>query len=239
MGDSVMTQHRVVSRDEWLAARTQHLAKEKEFTRLRDELSRARRELPWARVDKEYAFDTTTGPKSLADLFEGRSQLIVYHFMFGPDWSEGCPSCSFWADNFAGAIVHLNHRDVTMIAISRAPLEKLLAYRERMGWRFEWVSSFGNDFNRDFGVTFSPEQIAQGAAAYNFGTTKFSGEEAPGISVFQRSGDEVFHTYSCYARGLDILNGAYHYLDLVPKGRDESDLPYTMAWLRRHDKYDD
>jgi predicted dithiol-disulfide oxidoreductase (DUF899 family) len=235
-----MTQHRIVSRADWLAARTEHLAREKEFTRLRDELSRARRELPWVKIDKEYVFDTPAGRKTLAELFEGRSQLIVYHFMFSPDWSEGCPSCSFWADNFAGVIVHLNHRDVTMIAVSRAPLAKLLVYRERMGWNFEWVSSLGSDFNRDFGVTFTPEEIEKGETFYNYRMSKSRMEELPGISVFYRSENgEVFHTYSCYARGLDMLNGAYHYLDLVPKGRDEDGLPYSMAWLRRHDKYAD
>ncbi|MCG6875561.1 MAG: DUF899 domain-containing protein [Betaproteobacteria bacterium] len=235
-----MPQHRVVSHEEWVAARREHLAREKEFTRQRDELSRARRELPWEKIDKEYVFDTSAGRKTLADLFDGRSQLIVYHFMYGPDWSDGCKSCSFWADNFDGVIVHLKHRDVTMIAVSRAPLETLMAYRKRMGWRFEWASSYGNDFNRDFGVTFTPEEMAKGEMVYNYRVTKFPSDEAPGISVFYRSGDgEVFHTYSCYERGLDMLNGAYHYLDLVPKGRDESDLPYTMAWLRHHDKYAD
>jgi predicted dithiol-disulfide oxidoreductase (DUF899 family) len=235
-----MPQNRAVSRDEWVAARTQLLAKEKEFTRQRDELSRARRELPWEKIDKEYVFDTTTGHKTLADLFDGRSQLIVYHFMYGPDWSEGCKSCSFWADNFDGAIVHLKHRDVTMIAVSRASLDTLQAYRKRMGWHFEWVSSLGNDFNRDLGVTFTPEEMAKGEMVYNYQVGKFSSDEAPGISVFYRSDDgEVFHTYSCYARGLDMLNGAYHYLDLVPKGRDEAGLPYSMAWLRHHDKYAD
>lgn len=233
-----MPQNRAVSRDEWVAARTELLAREKAFTRQRDELSRARRELPWERIDKEYVFDTSAGRKPLADLFDGRSQLIVYHFMYGPDWSEGCKSCSFWADNFDGAIVHLNHRDVTMIAVSRAPLHTLQAYRKRMGWHFEWVSSLGNDFNRDFGVTFTPEELARGEMVYNYRVGKFPSEEAPGISVFYRSGDgEIFHTYSCYARGLDMLNGAYHYLDLVPKGRDEAGLPYSMAWLRHHDKY--
>jgi predicted dithiol-disulfide oxidoreductase (DUF899 family) len=233
-----MPQNRAVSRDEWVDARTQLLAKEKEFTRLRDELSRARRELPWVKIDKEYVFDTSAGPRTLAELFAGRSQLIVYHFMYGPDWSEGCKSCSFWADNFDGIIVHLNHRDVTMIAISRAALDTLQAYRKRMGWRFEWVSSLGNDFNRDFGVTFTPDELAKGEMVYNYRVAKFPSDEAHGISVFYRSDDgEVFHTYSCYSRGLDMLNGAYHYLDLVPKGRDEDGLPYSMAWLRHHDKY--
>jgi len=233
-----MPRNRIVSREEWVAARIQHLAEEKEFTRRRDELSCARRALPWVKIDKAYEFDTSAGSRTLADLFDGRIQLIVYHFMYGPDWSDGCKSCSFWADNFDGAIVHLNHRDVTMIAVSRAPLATLLAYRKRMGWRFEWVSSYGNEFNRDFGVSFTPEEMARGEMTYNYRVGKFPSDEAPGISVFYRSDTgEVFHTYSCYARGLDMLNGTYHYLDLVPKGRDEDDLPYSMAWLRHHDKY--
>ncbi len=235
-----MPKNPVVSREEWVAARVQHLAKEKELTRLRDELSRARRALPWVRIDKEYVFDTSAGSRTLADLFAGRTQLIVYHFMYGPDWTDGCKSCSFWADNFDGVIVHLNHRDVTMIAVSRAPLATLLAYRRRMGWHFEWVSSHGNDFNRDFGVSFTPEEMAKGEMVYNFRVGKFPSEEAHGISVFYRSAEGgVFHTYSCYSRGLDMMNGAYHYLDLVPKGRDEAGLPYPMAWLRHHDKYTD
>lgn len=233
-----MPQNRVVSRAEWLAARAQHLAEEKEFTRLRDRLSAVRRALPWVKVDKEYVFDSRAGKQTLAELFERRSQLIVYHFMYGPDWKDGCKSCSFWADNFDGIVVHLAARDVTMIAVSRAPLAMLTAFQARMGWRFKWVSSHGNDFNRDFGVTFTPEEIASGNTTYNYRVQRFPSDEAPGISVFYRSGEgEVFHTYSCYSRGLDMLNGAYHYLDLVPKGRDEDGLPSTMAWLRHHDRY--
>jgi predicted dithiol-disulfide oxidoreductase (DUF899 family) len=235
-----MNHSKVVSRDEWLAARKQHLKKEKEFTRLRDKLSAERRELPWVKVEKPYVFDGPNGKETLADLFDGRSQLIVYHFMYPPSWNEGCPSCSFWADNFNGIIVHLNHRDLTMVAVSKGPFEKLEAYRKRMGWTFKWVSSSGSDFNRDYHVSFTPEEMQKGAMYYNYTTTKFPVEEAPGISVFYREEQgEIFHTYSCYARGLDMLNGAYHYLDLVPKGRDEDTLSYPMAWLRRHDQYED
>ncbi len=230
--------HHVVSRDEWLAARKALLAKEKAFTRQRDELSAERRALPWVEVDKTYLFDGPNGKETLADLFDGRSQLLVYHFMFGPDWQEGCPSCSFWADNYNGIVVHLNHRDVSLAAISRAPPEKLEQYRKRMGWSFKWVSSFDNDFNRDYHVSFTPEEKA--TAYYNYKVGGFSGPEAPGISIFATGpGGAVYHTYSCYSRGLDMLNGAYHMLDLVPKGRDEAGLPYTMAWVRRHDSYDD
>ena len=235
-----MTDHPIVSREEWLDARCRHLAREKEFTRQRDELSRERRELPWVRVDKEYVFDAPGGKESLADLFGNCSQLIVYHFMYGPDWDEGCPSCSFWADNFNGIDIHLRHRDISLVAIARAPLETLEAYRKRMGWQFRWVSSYDNDFNRDYHVSFTPEEMERGEVFYNFGATSFPSEEGPGISVFYRDDDGgVYHSYSCYARGLDMLNGAYHYMDLAPKGRDEDELPYTMAWLQRRDQYDD
>lgn len=234
-----MKTHKVVFKDEWLAARREHLAKEKAFTRLRDQLSQERRELPWVKVEKEYVFDGPNGKETLLELFEGRSQLIIYHFMYGPDWAEGCLSCSFWADNFNGITVHLNHRDITLLAVSRAPLGTLEAYKRRMGWAFKWVSSFGSDFNRDYHVSFTPEEMEKDEMFYNFRISKFPSEEAPGISVFytNEQGD-VFHTYSCYSRGLDMLNGAYHYLDLVPKGRDEDDLPHSMAWLRRHDQYE-
>ena len=230
-------QHRTVSRDEWLAARKAFLAKEKEFTRQRDQLSAARRELPWVEVDKTYVFDGPNGKETLAALFAGRSQLLVYHFMFGPDWEEGCPSCSFWADNYNGVVVHLNHRDVSLVAISRAPLAKVEQYKKRMGWSFKWMSSLGNDFNRDYHVSFSPEE--KDTAYYNYKAGGFPSSEAPGISVFSKDGTGgIFHTYSCYSRGLDMLNGAYHLLDLVPKGRDEAGLPHTMSWVRRHDKYE-
>ena len=234
-----MEPNAIVSRDNWLAARKRLLAKEKECTRLRDDLSRQRRELPWVRVGKEYIFDAPGGRETLAELFETRSQLIVYHFMFGPDWGEGCKSCSFWADNFNGIIVHLKHRDATMVAVSKAPLDKLEAFKKRMSWRFKWVSSFANDFNRDYQVSFTPEEMSRGEVHYNYAMQKFPSEEAPGISVFCKDGSDVYHTYSCYARGLDMLNGAYHYLDLLPKGRDEALLPYTMAWVRYHDRYED
>jgi predicted dithiol-disulfide oxidoreductase (DUF899 family) len=233
-----MPAHKVVSREEWIAARKAHLAREKEFTRLRDQLSRERRDLPWVRVDKTYVFDGPSGRETLADLFEGRSQLIVQHFMFDPSWDEGCKSCSFWVDNFDGIAVHLNHRDVTFVLVSNAPLQTLQAYRKRMGWSVKWVSSFGNDFNRDYHVSFTDEE--RETKRDNYTAQGFPAPEAPGISIFYKDEDRaVYHTYSCYSRGLDMLNGAYHLLDLVPKGRDEAGLPSTMAWLRHHDRYDD
>ncbi|MGH6662944.1 MAG: DUF899 domain-containing protein [Rhodospirillales bacterium] len=233
-----MKSHKIVPRKDWIAARKRLLAKEKEFTRLRDELSRERRELPWAGVEKTYVFDGPDGEETLEQLFAGRSQLVVYHFMFGPDWKVGCKSCSFWADNFNGIVAHLNQRDVTLVAVSRAPLAKLRAFARRLGWGFKWVSSLDNDFNFDFGVSFTAAQTAKGEIPYNFGTHKAYGSEMPGISVFFKDKDgTVFHTYSCYARGLDMMNTAYHYLDLVPKGRDEAGLPATMAWVRLRDEY--
>ncbi len=238
--NSEMTNQTIVTREQWLKARKALLDKEKAFTRQRDELSRARRSLPWVKVDKPYAFDTEGSKKTLAELFAGRSQLLIYHFMFGPDWEQGCPSCSFWADNYNGIDIHLKHRDTTLLAVSRAPLDKLQAYKRRMGWSFEWVSSHGSDFNYDYQASFTPEEMASGEMTYNFSRKKFPSDEAPGVSVFYRNDDgEVFHTYSCYSRGLDILNGAYHMLDLTPKGRDEDALSYPMAWLRRHDLYDE
>ena len=233
-----MDRHPIVTRSEWLDARRQLLASEKEFSRLRDRLSQERRELPWAQVEKTYVFDGPDGEHALADLFRGRSQLVVYHFMFGPDWNAGCKSCSFWADGFNGIIPHLNQRDVTFLAISRAPLDRLEAFRRRMGWSFDWLSSLRSDFNLDYGVSFTDEEIATGTVDYNYAAHKAYGSEMPGISVFFKDGSgTVFHTYSCYARGLDMLNTAYHYLDLAPKGRDEADLPYTMAWVKLHDEY--
>jgi len=230
-----LSEHEVVQHDEWVEARTALLAKEKEFTRLRDELSEERRALPWERVEKEYVFDTPHGKRTLAELFEGRSQLVVYHFMFGPDDDAGCKSCSFWADNFNPNVVHMNARDVSFVAISRAPLAKLLPYKERMAWSFTWVSSAENDFNFDYGVSFAPED--QASPVYNYGGLSPSGPEREGMSVFFRdeSGD-VFHTYSAYARGIDLLNTAYNYLDLVPKGRDENGR--SQFWVRRHDEYE-
>jgi predicted dithiol-disulfide oxidoreductase (DUF899 family) len=237
-GGVAMDSHAVVSRAEWLDARKELLDDEKEFTRLRDQLSERRRHLPWVRVDKAYAFEGPSGPETLADLFGGRSQLVVYHFMFDPDWQAGCKSCSFWADNFDGIVSHLEQRDVSFVAISRAPLTKLAAFAKRLGWSFKWVSSRDSDFNFDYGVSFTAENIASGQISYNYTSFKAHGPEMPGISVFSRDRDGgLYHTYSCYARGLDMLNTAYHYLDLVPKGRDEADLPYTMSWVRLHDEY--
>jgi predicted dithiol-disulfide oxidoreductase (DUF899 family) len=236
--ESVM-QHKVVSRNEWITARKAHLANEKAFTKARDRLSAERRALPWVKVEKNYLFDTPEGKKSLADLFDGRSQLIVYHFMLGPDWGEGCPSCSYLADHFDGAALHLTHRDVTLLAVSRAPLPEIAAYKKRMGWRFPWVSSYGNDFNYDFHVSLRPEH-KEGEVYYNYEMGDFESDEMPGVSVFIKDASgAIFHTYSAYARGLDILVGTYNFLDLVPKGRDEAELPWSMAWVRRHDDYDD
>lgn len=230
--------NQVVSREAWLKARLELLAAEKEFTRQRDALTRRRMAMPWERVEKPYRFEGPDGALSLADLFDGRSQLIVYHFMLGPDWEEGCKSCSFWADNFNGIPIHLNHRDVTFTAVSRAPLAGIDAYRTRMGWSFPWVSSYGSDFNVDYHVSFTPEQVAGGEASYNYTIQPVDVSEQVGISVFYRNErSEVFHTYSCYSRGVDMLNGAYHYLDLVPKGRDEDGLAFSMEWVRRHDQY--
>ena len=232
-------QHKVVSRDEWIAARKAHLANEKAFTKARDRLSAERRALPWVKVEKNYLFDTPEGKNSLADLFDGRSQLIVYHFMLGPDWGEGCPSCSYLADHFDGAALHLAHRDVSLLAVARAPLPEIAAYKKRMGWRFPWVSSYGNDFNYDFHVSFRREH-KEGEVYYNYEMGDFESDEMPGVSVFIKDASgAIFHTYSAYARGLDILVGTYNFLDLVPKGRDEAELPWSMAWVRRHDDYDD
>ena len=234
-----MDSHKIVSREEWIEARKAHLANEKAFTRQRDELSRERRALPWVKVEKDYVFDTTSGAKSLADLFSGRSQLLIYHFMFGPTWEEGCPSCSFWADSYQGGIIHLAVRDVTMIAVSKGPLAKLEAYKKRMDWHFEWVSSEETDFNEDYHVTFTAAELETSTAFYNYEQRTFPADEAPGISVFHKAEDgQIYHTYSCYSRGLDNMNVAYQYLDLTPKGRDESALPHSMAWLKRHDMYD-
>jgi predicted dithiol-disulfide oxidoreductase (DUF899 family) len=234
-----MTDHQIVSHEQWVEARKQLLAREKELTRLRDQLSQARRDLPWERVTKEYVFDGPDGRERLAELFAGRSQLVVYHFMFAPDWEAGCKNCSFWADNFERNVVHLAARDVTMIAVSRAPFPKLDAFRRRLGWTFKWVSSAGNDFNFDYHVSFTPEELAGGKVYYNYAWTDGRISELPGISVFYRDeSGNIFHTYSCYARGLDMMNTAYHYLDLVPKGRDEAEQrPNPMAWVRYRDSY--
>jgi predicted dithiol-disulfide oxidoreductase (DUF899 family) len=234
-----MEKHRIVSRDEWIKARQDFLAKEKEFTRMRDQLSQQRREMPWERVDKNYLFDGPDGKVSLSELFAGKSQLIVYHFMFDPSWEAGCKSCSFWADNYNSIIVHLNHRDANLVAISRAPLAKLQAYQKRMGWSFKWVSSSGNDFNYDYHVSYTPDELAKGEGYYNYRIGKTISGEMPGISVFHKDAEgNIFHTYSTYERGLDMLNGAYHILDLLPKGRDEKGLQFTQEWVRRHDEYE-
>ena len=231
--------HRVVSHKAWIEARRKFLAKEKKFTRLRDELSRQRRALPWEKVDKEYVFDGPKGRETLPELFDGRSQLIVYHFMFAPEWNEGCKHCSFWADNFNGLGIHLNHRDASFVAISRAPLAKIEAFRKRMDWSFKWVSSGQNDFNYDYQASFAPQEVESGAAFYNFSKFDVGVSDREGVSVFYRDpGGAVFHTYSSYARGIDMLNTAYHYLDLVPKGRDEDGLEFTQSWVRHHDRYE-
>jgi predicted dithiol-disulfide oxidoreductase (DUF899 family) len=229
---------KVVSPAEWLAARKVLLAKEKEFTRQRDELSRLRRELPWEKVEKQYIFEGPNGKETLADLFDKRSQLIVYHFMLGPGWKEGCPSCSYLADHYDGATIHLANRDVTLAVISRATYPEIEAFKKRMGWRFKWVSSFGSDFNYDYQVSARKGENAGSKVLYNYELMEFPSEERPGASVFYKdAAGDIFHTYSTYARGLDILVGAYNFLDLAPKGRDEAGLAHTMAWVRHHDKY--
>jgi len=232
------TNHQIVSQDEWIAARQKHLAREKEFTHLRDQLSAERRALPWVKVEKSYSFETPAGKASLADLFGGRSQLVVYHFMLGADWNEGCKSCSFWADNLQGIDVHLAARDVTLITVSSAPLERIIRFKTRMGWTHQWVSSAGSDFNHDFHVSFSPEEL-KNEIYYNYRWIKVGSTEQPGISVFYKDDDgTIYHTYSCYSRGLDMMNGAYQYLDLVPNGRDEDEnAGHKMSWVRLHDSY--
>jgi predicted dithiol-disulfide oxidoreductase (DUF899 family) len=231
--------HTIVSKERWLEARRELLQQEKDFTLLRDKLSAARRALPWERVEQSYSFDTPRGQRTLSELFEGKGQLVIYHFMFGPDWEAGCKSCSFWADSFNGITAHLAARDVRMLAVSRAPLQKLTAFAARLGWTFPWASSHGSSFNFDFHVSFTPEQVASGEFDYNFGRYKAYATEMPGISVFAKNeAGEVFHTYSCYARGLDLLNTAYNYLDLVPKGRDEGHLAVSMEWVKHRDRYE-
>jgi predicted dithiol-disulfide oxidoreductase (DUF899 family) len=234
-------QHRITSRDEWLAARKALLTKEKELTRRRDQLAAKRRELPWVKVEKEYVFDGPDGKETLAELFDGRSQLIVQHFMFGPDWDQGCIGCSFGADHIQGALLHLEHHDVTCVAISRAPLAKLEAYRKRMGWHFKWVSSYGSDFNYDYQVSFTQDQIAKGKVYYNYDEREFESEEMSGFSVFYKDANgDIFHTYSSYGRGSEEVLGAYALLDLTPKGRNETGPNYNlMDWVRRHDEYEE
>ena len=227
----------IVSRDEWLKARKALLDKEKEFTRLRDTMTAQIRALPWCKIEKEYFFISPHGRESLLDLFDGRSQLAIYHFMFGPDWDQGCKSCSYWADGFQGIPIHLAHRDVSFVVVSRAPLTTIDQYKKRMGWTFKWVSSFESDFNFDFNVSFTEEEERSGHIFYNYSDWPFVSDEMPAASFFYRRRQEVFHTYSAYARGIDILNCTYNWLDLVPKGRDE-DPEFTMSWVRHHDRYE-
>jgi predicted dithiol-disulfide oxidoreductase (DUF899 family) len=235
-----MVTHKVVPNDEWLTARKELLLKEKEFSRLRDELSQLRRNLPWEKVEKEYIFEGPSGKETLSELFEGRSQLIIYHFMFDPEWNEGCKSCSYIADHYNPAIVHLNHRDVTMVTVSRAPLSKLDTFKMRMGWSFKWVSSYANDFNWDYHVSFNAADVDKKQVYYNYQVQSFPSPEGPGISVFCKDeSGAVFRTYSSFSRGLDMFIVAYHLLDIVPKGRDESGFTYGMEWLRHHDRYGD
>jgi len=235
-----MEPHKIVSHEEWIAARKAYLTDEKAFSRARDALARKRRELPWEKVQKNYVFDTAHGKQSLADLFGSKSQLIVYHFMLGPGWEAGCPSCSFLADHFDGAVVHLAQRDVAFVVVSRAPLSEIEAFQRRMGWRFKWVSAFGSEFNADYQVAFTPEEKAGGKVFYNYEFIEsFPSEERPGASVFYKNpAGEIYHTYSTYGRGLDILIGTYNFLDLAPKGRDEDGLAWSMAWVRHHDRYE-
>ena len=239
MSTTAVARPKVVSEKEWLAARQKLLAKEKEFSRQRDAMAALRREMPWVKVEKNYTFDWPNGKVSLANLFDGRSQLIVYHFMLGPDWKEGCPGCSFLADTFDGAIPHLAARDTSFVVVSRAPLAQILPFQKRMGWHFPWVSSSGTSFNYDYRVSFTKEERDTGSIFYNYGPFKRTDEEHPGASVFQKNdAGEIFHTYSTYARGLDSMLAAYNWLDITPKGRDEANLGFPMAWVRHHDKYD-
>ena len=237
--EEVLDNHKIVSQSEWVEARKDLLVKEKEFTIFRDQLNQKRRDLPWVQVNKEYVFDGPDGKQNLSELFDGRSQLIVYHFMFGPSWDAGCPSCSFWADNFNKIIIHLNQRDVTMIAVSRATYDKIAAYQKRMGWDFNWISSYDNEFNFDYHVSFTQEELAKKETFYNYVAQDTGVSEKEGVSVFFKNhSGQIFHTYSTYARGIDMLNVAYNYLDLVPKGRDEEGHEFLQYWVRRHDEYD-
>ncbi|HEX4645679.1 MAG TPA: thioredoxin family protein [Verrucomicrobiae bacterium] len=230
-------EHKVVSEKAWLTARKALLLKEKKFNRLRDQLNQQRRNLPWVKVNKEYIFDGPDDKETLVELFGGRGQLIVYHFMFGPGWKEGCAHCSFWADHYDGATVHLGQRDTNLVVVSRAPLKEIEAFKKRMGWKFKWVSSFGNDFNFDYHVSFTPEEIKSGKLFYNYAKADMDMDEREGVSAFykDRTGD-VFHTYSSYARGIEMLNTTYHFLDLTAKGRDENpDSP--QDWVTYKDQY--
>jgi predicted dithiol-disulfide oxidoreductase (DUF899 family) len=233
-----LANHPVVSRQDWLAERRNLLAREKELTRLSDQIARERRALPWVHLEKNYLFDTLEGQRSLADLFNSRRQLLMQHFMFGPGWGQGCESCSYMADHTDPTITHLAQRDVAFVAVSSAPLLEIERFRRRMGWQFSWVSSHGTDFNRNFGVSFTPDEMASGKADYNFGGAP-AGEEMPGVSAFYRNeAGDVFHTYSTYGRGVEVMMHTYQLLDLMPKGRNEDDLDFTMAWVRHHDRYE-
>jgi predicted dithiol-disulfide oxidoreductase (DUF899 family) len=237
--ETITTSHPIATKENWLQARKDLLSKEKELTRQRDELSRMRRELPWIEVTEDYVFEGPNGPETLSQLFAGRGQLVIYHFMFGPEWAEGCPSCSMLADSFDGMLPHLQQRDVTFLVVSRAPIERINTFKKRMGWSFKWVSSHGTSFNYDYQVSFTPEQKSKGEIYYNYGPSQFPADEAPGASVFYK--DEtgrIFHTYSTYGRGLDPQLAPYGWLDLTPKGRNEEGLVFPMAWVRHHDKYE-
>jgi len=232
------TDHRVVSRQQWLAERKQLLAREKELTRLGDQIARERRALPWVRMEQDYVFDTPDGRRPLADLFDGRRQLVMQHFMLAPGWEQGCKSCSYMADHTDATLVHLAHRDTAFVAVSRAPLSEIERFRQRMGWKFPWVSSSGTTFNQDFHVSFTADEMASGKADYNFGSQP-PGEEMPGVSAFYKDdAGEVFHTYSTYGRGVEVMMHTYRLLDLTPRGRDEDGLEFTMAWVRHHDRYE-
>lgn len=234
-----MTTHQTVSSDHWFAARRELLAAEKELTEHSDRVAKLRRQLPWVKVDKDYVFEGPDGRQTLSDLFDGRRQLMVQHFMLAPGWEEGCKSCSYMADHSDGMIRHLNHRDVTFVAISRAPYEQIVRFRRRMGWQFKWLSSHGSSFNYDFRVSFTPDEVAKRPQVYNYNTMAVGRDELPGVSVFVKDdGGDVFHTYSTYGRGVEVMMGTYRMLDLTPKGRDEQDLSFTMAWVRHHDRYD-
>jgi predicted dithiol-disulfide oxidoreductase (DUF899 family) len=234
-----MENHKIVSQDEWIRARKELLAKEKKLTRDRDALSEERRNLPWVKIDKEYVFDSPKGKITLKELFGDKNQLVTYHFMFGPGWEQGCPSCSMIADTFDGMRVHLSARDVSFVAISRAKLSEIEEFKKRMGWTFKWLSSFNNDFNHDFRVSFTKQELESGKVDYNYTLQEFS-DEAPGLSVFYKDAKgNIYHTYSTYGRGLDTLLHPYNYLDLVPKGRDEEGLAHSMAWVRHHDRYNE
>ncbi|HXS67785.1 MAG TPA: thioredoxin family protein [Candidatus Polarisedimenticolia bacterium] len=230
-------EHKVVSEKQWLAARKKFLVEEKKFTKLRDKLNQRRRNLPWVKMEKEYIFEGPDGKESLPDLFNGKSQLVVYHFMFGPEWREGCAHCSFWADHYDGTVAHLAQRDTALVVVSRAPLKEILPFQKRMGWRFKWVSSFGNDFNFDLHVSFTPEEIKSGSLFYNYRQTKMLIDEREGVSAFYRDAKgDVYHTYSAYERGIEMLNNTYHFLDLTAKGRDENP-DSRQDWVDYHDKY--